>query len=217
MGLTLPRIPIIRLASLYFHYCFLATKRWGTFMNANNPYSSCQQTFPESPAKMNEWISGICFCNVRLRHKIFFFSTGEELLTWFFNLKITSIFLSRHLFLESYHIISPQNITNPFLFLLHRSSLIYQFVFISWAAWWLGVFFQFTGSMCGNMTNLILGIYIFYFILKRKIITVSIFKQRHGFINTKTKRETATSWGRYAFSYLSDMTLSLLSSKLRQK
>lgn len=29
-----------------------------------------------------------------------------------------------------------------------------------------GFFFQFTGSMCGNMTNLILGIYIFFYFEK---------------------------------------------------
>lgn len=111
-----PRSPIIKLASLYFHYRFLATKRRGTFMNANNLYSSRRQTFPESPAEMNERISGISSCNTRLKHKIFsFFSlcTEKALLMWLFYLKITYIFLSRDFFFESSHIISPQRHNNP--------------------------------------------------------------------------------------------------------
>lgn len=186
-------IPTIKLASLSFPYRFPATKRRGPFVNADNLRSSHRQSFPESPAEMNEWISGICSCNVTLKHKIFFFfffsCTGKALLMWFLSKKSLLFFFPGIYFLESYHIISPHKVTIPFLFILCRTSLILSgglALSAGQLGGWVIFFSQFTASVCGNVTNLIPSIQQI-FILKRKIISVSIFKQKDCFINTKTK------------------------------
>lgn len=75
---ALPCIPVIKLASLYFHYCFLATKQGRTFRNANNLYSSCRQTFVKSPAEMNEWISAPTMSD--LNTKSLFSLHGESII-----------------------------------------------------------------------------------------------------------------------------------------
>jgi len=88
---------------------------------------------------------------------------------------MTSIFLSRHLFLKSDHIMSPQNITIPFLLILRRKNLILSGGLVLSVGQFDGCLFffpHFTGSICGNVTNLILGIYIYIF--KRKIISILI-------------------------------------------
>lgn len=140
---ALPCIPVIKLASLYFHYCFLATKQGHTFRNANNLYSSCRQTFVKSPAEMNDQ----CSYNVRLKHKIIVFPAWGKYYSCDYSIKKSLLFLfSRQVFFWVYDTISPQNVIIPYLFILHRTNLTYQFCFISWADGW-GGFFQPAGSM----------------------------------------------------------------------
>lgn len=142
----------------------------------------------------NEWVDQrylLLQCHTQTQNlPLFFFScTGKALLMWFLSKKSLLFFFPGIYFLESYHIISPHNVTIPFLFILRRTSLILSgglALSAGQLGGW-GIFFsQFTASVCGNVTNLIPSIQQI-FILKRKIISVSIFKQIDCFINTKTK------------------------------
>lgn len=82
--MPMPCTPVIKLASWYFHYRFLATKRRGTFLNASNPRSSPGRPFRRTLPK---WMSGSVVSAPAIsgsNTKYFFLLHGESIINMIF-------------------------------------------------------------------------------------------------------------------------------------